>query len=72
MPKLFGMDFSDFLTVAAATFVGGLMLAAFLWAGWKSVQMEKRGVGQTEFPFRVYVFLILPLALVAGVVFYNL
>lgn len=55
------MDIVFFFQIVAAVFVGGLMLAAFLWAGWTSVRLEKNGVEQDRLPWRVYLFLLVPL-----------
>ena len=53
-----------FLQVVAAVFVGGLLLAMFLWAGWTSVRLEREGKKQTELPARVYLMLALPLVFI--------
>lgn len=60
----FIMDIVFFGQIVAAVFVGGLMLAAFLWAAWTSVRLERNGVPQDRLPFRVYAFLLAPLILV--------
>jgi len=59
-PMLGGMDVLFFFQVVAAVFLGGLMLAGFLWAGWTSVRLERNGVPQDRLPFRVYLFLAGP------------
>lgn len=63
------MGVLEFFQIVAAVFVGGLMLAAFLWAGWTSVRLEKKGTPQDNLPWRVYLFLIAPLAVSAWMVY---
>ena len=58
------MDFWDFMAVVAATFVGGLLLSAFLWAIWTITRLERSGVKHNRIPLRVYLTGIGPLAFV--------
>lgn len=55
------MDIVFFFQTVAAVFVGGLMLAGFLWAGWTSVRLEKKGLRPENLPWRIYAFLAIPL-----------
>lgn len=64
------MDILFFFQIVAAVFVGGLLLAFFLWAGWTSVRMENAGVSRNKLPNRVYLGLILPPLFVAAMAYF--
>lgn len=64
------MGVLEFFQIVAAVFIGGLMLAAFLWAGWTSVRLEKNGTPQDQLPWRVYLFLTIPPLFTAGMVYF--
>lgn len=63
------MDIVFFFQIVAAVFVGGLLLAVFLWAAWTSVRLERNGVAQDALPWRIYVLLIIPPLFVAGMIY---
>lgn len=66
------MDVRFFFQIAAAVFVGGFLLALYLWALWQSQKLERSGVSMFGLPLKLYLILAaVPLWVAAEIYLLN-